>query len=120
MKNLKKNLKEVGKSLNQLARQIEQMTKEVEMVEKAKAPKSLKAKAKTSPKSISKKRPKKGMKASAAQTILALIKRSKKGINNVTLEKKTGFNNQKIRDNIYRLKRRGEIKTIERGIHLAS
>lgn len=119
MKDVKKDLKEVVKTLKQLARQVEQMTKGLERSEKTRTTQLSKAKAKTSPKLLSKKTAKKRSNVSAAEIILDLITRSKNGINNVALEKKTGFNNQKIRDNIYRLKKRGKIKTVERGVHLA-
>ena len=63
----------------------------------------------------------KGKKMSASETIYSIVKksRSKKGIDSDMLEKMTGFNNQKIRDNIYKLNKRGRIKRIGRGNYVA-
>ena len=61
---------------------------------------------------------KKPTKVSASGTVLALVKRSRKGIDTATLEKKTGFKGRKIRDIIYRLKKQSKIKSVRYGLYV--
>jgi len=58
-------------------------------------------------------------KKSASEVILSIMKqsRSTKGVATALLQKKTGFNNQKIRDNIYKLTKRRKIKRVGRGFY---
>ena len=58
-------------------------------------------------------------KKSASEVILSIMKQSrgKKGVATALLQKKTGFNNQKIRDNIYKLTKRRKIKRVGRGVY---
>ncbi len=88
----------------------ENMMKELETLEKTRDLK--KPKAKASPKA---KAPKK---ASDSDAVLAIIRRSKKGVDGATLRKKTGFEGMKIRDIVYRLKKRGKIKSEDKGVYL--
>jgi transcriptional regulator NrdR family protein len=55
---------------------------------------------------------------SASDTVLAIIKRSRKGIDTVDLRKKTGFQGRKIGDIIYRLKKQGKIKRDRKGLYV--
>lgn len=58
-------------------------------------------------------------KKSASEAILSIMmqSKSKKGVATALLQKKTGFNNQKIRDNIYKLTKRRKIKRVGRGVY---
>jgi hypothetical protein len=49
-------------------------------------------------------------------TVLTIIKKSKKGLNTATLMKKTGFSKKKIHNNVYKLKKQGKIKSVSRGV----
>jgi len=49
-------------------------------------------------------------KPTGADTVLSIIKRSKKGIDTDGLKKKTGFEGRKAGDIIYRLKKQGKIR----------
>ena len=62
---------------------------------------------------------KRAPKKSASEAILSIMmqSRSKKGVATALLQKKTGFNNQKIRDNIYKLTKRHKIKRVGRGVY---
>ena len=60
---------------------------------------------------------KKPTKVSASGTVLAIIKRSRKGVDKATLIKKTGFENKKIRDITYRLRKQGKIKRDLKGLY---
>jgi predicted HTH transcriptional regulator len=105
MKQLKNDVQALSKSLRELTRRTEQIAKKLEKLEKPKG------KLKARPKSA---------KATASEIILSIIKRSRKGVNSATLQKKTGFNNQKIRDNIYKLSKRGKIKKIGTGVYVSA
>ena len=111
MKQLKKDLQAISKSLKQLTLRTEKIVKKLDKVEKPKAVKKPKAKA----------RPKvtrKPVKISAAATVLAIIKRSRKGVDVATLKTKTGFEGRKISDIVQRFKREGKIKSSEKGIYV--
>jgi hypothetical protein len=54
----------------------------------------------------------------ATDQVLDIINRSKKGVNTVTLMKKTGFDRQKVRNILQRTYKQGEIKRADRGIYI--
>jgi len=110
MKQLKKDLQAVLKSLKQATEKTENLMKKVEKFDKPLA--SRKPRAKALPKA---KAPKK---VSDSDAVLAIIKRFKKGVDGATLRKKTGFEGRKMRDIVYRLKKRGKIKTVDKGVYL--
>ncbi len=111
MKELKRDLQSVLKSLRALTQKTDKMIKRLEKPEKAQVAKKPKAKA------VKKAPGKKPAKLSASGTVLAIIKRSRKGINKATLIKKTGFEGRKIGDVIYRLKKQGKIKRVGSGTY---
>ena len=141
MSALKNDLAAVTKTLKQLSRKTEQLAKKVDTLEKVKAAKKPKAKkaakAKTKRRVVTKrrtitkkkarkkrvaaKRPaaKRAAKKSASEVLLDLMRKSRgtKGVATALLQKKTGFNNQKIRDNIYKLTKRGKIRRVGRGVY---
>ena len=100
-------------------------------VTKKKAPKKRVAKKRVTKKRVAKKRvakkrvtakrpvARRSAKKSASEVILDLMSKSraKKGVATALLQKQTGFNNQKIRDNIYKLTKRGKIKRVGRGVY---
>jgi len=55
---------------------------------------------------------------SATDTVLGFIKRSKKGVGTGALVEKTGFNEKKIRNIFYKLKKQGKIMAKEKGIYV--
>ena len=111
MNQLKKNLKAVAKDLKGLTQKTDKMIKRLDKLEKAQAAKKPKAKA------VKKVVAKKPAEMSANETVLAIIKTSRKGIDTATLEKKTGFKGRKIGDIIYRLKKQGKIKSVRYGLY---
>jgi len=111
MKQLKKDLQAVSKSLKQLTLRTEKIAKKLEKLEKPKPVK--KSKAKVKPKIA-----KKPVKVSAAATVLAVIKRSRKGVDVATLRNKTGFESRKISGIVQRFKREGKIKNSGKGIYV--
>ena len=114
MKNLKKDLQAVNKGLNALANKVEKMIAAVDKVEKPKA-----APAKPVMKAAAKLVAKKTVgKVTAADTVLAIIKRSKKGVNMVALMEKTGFNQKKVANIVFKLRKLGIIKSESKGVYV--
>ncbi len=103
MKQLKKDLQAVSKSLKQLTMRTEKIAKKLEKLEKAKAKLKI---------------AKKPVKVSAAATVLAVIKRSRKGVDVATLRNKTGFESRKISGIVQRFKKEGKIKNRGKGIYV--
>ncbi len=126
MKNLKKNLQAVNREIKTLAKKVDKIVVAVGKLEKPKVAKKPKAKAakrkparKTVAKKVAVKKPaaKKPTKT-VIDTVLALITRSKKGVNTATLMKKTGFNERQIHNNVYKLKKQGKVKSVGKGVYL--
>ena len=112
MNQLKKDLKAVAKDLKRLTQKTDKMIKGLGKPEKAQAVKKPKARKAAKPVA------KKVKKVAAGETVLAIIKRSRKGVDKATLIKKTRFKGRKIGDVIYRLKKQGKIKSTGRGIYV--
>jgi DNA topoisomerase IA len=111
MKQLKRDLQAVSKSLKQLTVRTEKIAKKLDELEKPKPVKKSKAKAKP-------KVTKKPVKISTAETVLAIIKGSRKGVDIATLKSKAGIGSRTVNSTIYRLKKRGKIKNSGRGIYV--
>jgi len=122
MKALKKDLQSVVKSLKLLTKQTEQIAKalgKIETLRPAKKRPIAKSGKKTVTKKASKKTStKKTTSKTATDTVLSIIKRSKRGLNTAALEKKTNFDAIKVRNIIFRLKRQGKIQSKSRGIYV--
>jgi DNA replicative helicase MCM subunit Mcm2 (Cdc46/Mcm family) len=114
MKKLQKSLKAVHRDLNALAKTVNRLIVAVEKIDKATSLKKTAAKAAA----VKKTAPKRVKKVTAADTVLGYIKRSKKGIDTATLMKKTGFNQKKIHNIIFKLKNQGNIKSKAKGVYL--
>ncbi len=125
MKNLIKDLRAVNKDLNSLSKKVDKMIVAVGKLEK---PKVVGAKAKPVKKTVAKAKPvkkvaakkpaaKKTEKLSAADTILGIIKRHRKGIEADVLKKKTGLPDQIIYNTVSRLRKQGKIKSERKGFY---
>ena len=101
---LNKNIQALGKTLDRLL-------KAVEKDEKPKATPIKKSPAKKAPVK------KKAAQPTATDKILKIIKGSKKGVDAPTLVKKTGFNQKKVRNILFRTYKQGKIKRLEKGIY---
>lgn len=55
-------------------------------------------------------------KQTAGDTVLEIIKTSDSGINTPALMKKTGFNQKKVQNIVFKLKKQGKIKTVGKGM----
>ena len=100
MKKLKKDLQAVNKDLKALTKKTERLVKAVGKLEKSPAKK-------------------KGAALTATDQVLKIIKRSKKGVDAPTLIEKTGFEDKKIRNILFRASKQGKIKRADRGAYVA-
>jgi len=110
---LKKNITAVGKKLEKLITAVEKIQTKVT---KASKPKAVKAK----PAQKAKKAPakKKAVKVTDTDKVLNIINRSKKGVDAATLKKKTGFNDKKIRNIVFRTMKQGKIQRADKGVYV--
>jgi putative endonuclease len=121
-KELKKDLQAVKKEINVLIKKTESLLKAVEKNDKpksAKKPKAKPAKAKAPRKAPAKKAAvNKAAPVTTADTVLEIINGSEEGVNTESLMKKTGYNQKKIANLVYKLKKQGKIKSPEKGIYV--
>lgn len=111
-----KDLQAISKELTKLVKQTEKLAAALEKAEKPKA-KSVKTKTKAKA-VITKKTPAKGGKKTDTDKLLAVINRSKKGVDTATLMKKTGFDQKKVRNMLNRTYKQGKITRVEKGIYV--
>ena len=141
---LKKDLQAVKSGIAALAKKLEALLKAHEPMPKAKkvtkkkavkkaktvkkAP-AKKASAKKAPakKASAKKAPakkavakKKATQVTATDKILQIVKRSKKGVDVPTLKKKSGFDDKKVRNIVFRASKEGKIKKSGRGMYVGA
>ena len=77
------------------------------------------AKAKPVKKAAGKKISKKTAKQpAAADTVYKVIARLKNGANMATIKQKTGYDNKKIHNLVYKLKKQGKIKSETKGVYV--
>ena len=123
---LKKDLLSLRKEFKAVEKKMEMLLKAVE--KSGKAPKTAAKKTVTSktvkPK-VTKKAPvkkiaakKTAIQATATDQILRIIKRFKKGVDVPTLKEKTGFDDKKVRNIVFRASKEGKIKKSGRGIYV--
>ena len=110
MKQLKDDLQAISRTLKELTSKTEQMVTSLEQLEKADTAKTSKAVAKAAGK--------KPAKVTAIDTLFAIIKKSRKGVDAATLRAKTGFDNKKVWNHINILKMKGKIRSVERGVYV--
>jgi 5-formyltetrahydrofolate cyclo-ligase len=116
----KKDLQALRKDFKALEKKMEKLVQTVE--KSGKANKVTKAKA-VKPKAVKKAKVAAGKKApqnTATDQILKIIKRSKKGVDVPTLKKKTGFNDKKVRNIVFRASKEGRIKKSGRGVYVGA
>ena len=118
---IKKELTALKKDFTAIGKKFDTLLKAVEKSEKATVTKAFKAKAvkakpvKKAPKAPAKK---KAVKVTATDQVLNIINRLKKGVDTATLMKKTGFDEKKVRNIIFRTLKQGKIKKADRGIYV--
>ena len=122
---LKRDLQAVKRDIKALERKMEKLLKDYGKPQKAKAAKKTKrktVKAKTRRvAAVKKAAPKKiAAKVTATDQILKIIKRTRKGVDVPTLKAKTGFEDKKVRNIIFRASKEGKIKKVGRGIYIGA
>jgi len=143
-KNLKKDLQVINREIKALSKKVEKVIIAVEKLEKATAVKAkpvrkaavkkpaVKAKPvkkaavkkpalKAKPvrkAAVKKPAAKKTAQLSAVDTAFGFIKRYKKGISTAALMEKTGFDQKKVYNIIYKLNSLGKIKSVGKGVYV--
>ena len=59
-------------------------------------------------------------KLTATDKVLGIVRRSKKGVNVSTIKTRTGFEDKKVRNIIFRTTKEGKIKKVGRGIYVGA
>lgn len=139
---VKRDIVALGKRLEKLIKAHEPMPKAKKVakkkaVKKAKTVKKAPAKKAPAKKTVAKKAPakktsakktpakktvakKKATQVTATDKILQIVKRSKKGVDVPTLKKKTGFDDKKVRNIVFRASKEGRIKKSGRGVYVSA
>jgi hypothetical protein len=122
---LKRDLQAVKKDIVALQKKMEKLLKAYEGPQKAKAakkPKSkvVKAKPKRAVKARKTTRKKKAPAITATEKVLKIVRRSRKGVDVPLLKAKTGFDDKKVRNIVFRASKEGKIKKIGRGIYVGA
>lgn len=120
---LKRDLQAVKKDIKALEKKMEKLLKDHGKPQKPTTTKKAKrktVKAKTRRAAAVKKVtvPKKAQKMTATEQILKIVNRSRKGVDVPTLKTKTGFEDKKVRNIIFRASKEGKIKKSGRGIYV--
>ena len=110
-----RDLQAIGKELTKLAKKTETLAAALGKAEK---PKATSVKTKTKAGVVTKKAPAKRGKKTDTDKVLAIINRSKKGIDTAALMNKTGFDQKKVRNILHRTYKQGKITRVEKGIYL--
>ena len=132
MKKVKDQLKAISKNLVSLSKQVDKLTKQVDKLQPAKkttakkavAKKKTVARKKAAPKKkvAKKKAPAKTRKAAKGatvlDTVLSVIKRSRSGVAISTLREKTKLDPRQLSNALYKLSKKGAIKTKSRGVYI--
>jgi hypothetical protein len=123
---LKKDLQAVKKDIKALEKKMEKLLNAYEKPQKPKTAKRAKrktAKAKTKRAAAVRKaapRKKSAKRTTSTEQILKIIRRSRKGVNVPALKAKTGFEDKKVRNIIFRASKEGKIKKVGRGIYVGA
>jgi len=122
MKELQSVLNIVSDGLKTLAKGVEAIAEKVDEASKSQSVvKPKKKKPSTSAKKVkTAKKPAKKMSVTSAtdtDKVIAIIGRSKKGASTATIMQKTGYNQKKIANIIYRLRKQKKIKSVDKGVY---
>jgi predicted Rossmann fold nucleotide-binding protein DprA/Smf involved in DNA uptake len=110
MKDLKMSLKKVADDLMKAAKNVERIAGKLEAQTKTTPVKKTVAKKATAKKAA--KQP------TAADAVFGIIQRYKKGANMATINQKTGYDNKKIHNLVYKLKKQGKIRSETKGVYV--
>ena len=136
MKEVQKLLKMVSDGLKTLAQRVEAIAEKVDETNKTKSAGKAESKKQSAPvktaKTVSKKAipvkkaapkvvPQKAVKpATAIDAVLNIISSSQKGVNTAAIKAKTGYDQKKISNIVYKLTKLGKIKAVQKGVYVKS
>ena len=115
MKNLQSQLKTVSKSLAALSKQVEKLSNQVEK------PQAVKRAAARKPAAVKKAAVNKSAPAggkTVLDTVLDVIKKSKKGVTVAQLKTKTQLDARQLSNALYKLSKKGLVQAPTRGLYL--
>jgi predicted Rossmann fold nucleotide-binding protein DprA/Smf involved in DNA uptake len=107
---------QIQKELAKISKDLVKMSKRVEKLSASMPKRKGRAQKATMPRSSAPTKVKK----SGTQRVLTLINRSRDGVDARTLIKKTGFQDKKIRNIIFKAQKEGKIERVERGVYRIS
>ncbi len=114
-------LKSIAKHLTALSKQVEKLSKQVDKGLAAKKTVSKSTKAKPKAKKAAPVKKVKMVKvdkgATVLNSVLDVIKKSRKGISIAQLKEKTDLNPRQLSNALYKLTKKGSIKSMSRGIY---
>ena len=116
----KKDLTVLKKDIKAIGKKVDNLLKEYEKDAKTKTPKASKKKAVKAKPAQKAPATKRATKITATDKVLKIINRSKKGVDIATLKKKTGFEDKKLRNIIFRANKEGKIKRAGRGLYIGA
>ncbi|MGD8963036.1 MAG: hypothetical protein PVF29_08410 [Desulfobacterales bacterium] len=120
---LKGDLQAVKRDIKALEKKLEKLLKAYEKPQRPKAARkvkrrTVKAKARATAKKTA--GSKRASQMTATEQILKIVRRSRKGVDVPTLKAKTGFQDKKVRNIIFRASKEGKIKKVGRGIYVGA
>jgi ATP-dependent Clp protease ATP-binding subunit ClpA len=107
-------LKTLAKGVEAIAEKVDEVSKSQGVVKPKKKPSTSAKKVKAAKKAANKKAVKP---ATDTDKVLTIIGRSKKGVSTATIMAKTGFDQKKIANIIYRLRKQKKIKSVDKGVY---
>jgi hypothetical protein len=122
---LRRDLQAVSKDIKALEKKMANLLKAYGKTQKPKTGRKAKRralKAKTRVSGASKRTAfaKKASQLTATEQILKIVGRSRKGVDVPTLKVKTGFEDKKVRNIIFRASKEGKIKKVGRGVYVGA
>lgn len=107
MKDLKLSLRKFAGDLMKVAQKAEKIATKLDT--QAKAP---------SKRAVAKAPRKQAAQPTAADTVYKIIARYKKGADMAAIKQKSGYENRKIQNSVYKLKKQGRIKSPAKGVYV--
>ena len=124
MKKVQSQLKSIAKSLSALSKQIDSVSKQLGKAQPAKkaspkknAPKKVAVKKVVAKKAVAKKATP-AKKKNVLDTVMGVIKRSRKGVSIPALKEKTSLDSRQLSNALYKLAKRGVIASKSRGVYI--
>lgn len=117
IKSLAKNLANLANKLEKLSAQVDAPAKAAPKAKKKAAAKPKKKAAAPKKKPAAKKAPA-GGKDTVLENVMDVITKSRTGANIASLKQKTGLESRQLSNALYKLSKKGQIKTVSRGVYV--